>query len=173
MFNSVSLFAGEESGNFFSKYLVFDIINFTLFVWLLYHYLKQPIRDYFKNRRSSLAKEIEESDKMLKDAESELEKYEKAISELDSKIEEIKQIAKSTTEREQQAILTAAKEYSVKIKEEAEKIASQEVEKAVLTLRNEISKLSVEMAEDNLKNKIDKSLNEQIISGIIDKIEVN
>jgi len=173
MFNAVLLFANEEHEPFFNKYLWFSIINFSIFIGLLYYFLKKPIIDFFKSRRETLSKEMEDSDKMLKDAEAELEKYNKAIKELDEKIDEIKEIAKKTTEREQQNIIASSEEYSAKIKEEAEKIASQEVEKAIYLLREEISRLSIESAETSLKSKMDKKLNEKLITGLIDKIEVN
>ena len=168
------LFAGEgHEMPFFNKYLWFSIINFIIFAGLLFYLLKKPVLDFFSNRKKEMEKEMEDSAKLLENAEKEREKYSELLDNLDKKIEELKNIAKSTAEREQQNIIKASEEYASKIKSEAEKIASQEVEKAIFMLKEEATELAIKIAENDIKNKINKDINERLISEVINKIEVN
>ncbi|MGH7330421.1 MAG: ATP synthase F0 subunit B, partial [Polyangiaceae bacterium] len=67
------------------------VLNFGILVFLYWRLGKKPIKDALKDRRASIAKEIEEAQKMKKEAKQRAKKYQAKLEGLDQELEGAKQ----------------------------------------------------------------------------------
>ncbi len=171
LFMFPALLFGSEGESFFNKYFWFTVVNFLIYVGLLYYFLKKPTLDFFKNRRKTLEKEMEESAKFLEETKQELQKYRELMDRIDEKIEEIKEYTVRAEEKEVEEMLRAAESYAIKMKEDAKKIAEQEVDRAVEKLREEIAELVTKSAEESIKKLLNGDLQAKLVEDVINRLK--
>ncbi len=167
----IPLLASEGEESFFNKYFWFAVVNFTIYVGMLYYFLKKPTLDFFKNNREKLKKEMEESERFLNETRNELAKYKELMEHLDEKIQEIKDFTIKTEEKEVETMLKAAESYAAKMKEDAKRIAQQEVDKAIQRLRDEVAEVSTKIAEESLKKILNGDIQDKLVDEVVERLK--
>ena len=165
------LLASEGKETFFDKYFWLAVVNFTIYVAMLYYFLKRPTIDFFKNRRKEMEKEASDAAKLLEETRNQLEEYKNLVEHIDDKVKEIKDYTVKTEEKEVEMMLRAAEAYAEKIKEDAKRIAQQESEKAIQKLRSEVADLAVEVAEKSLQKIINGEIQEKLVDETIERVK--
>jgi len=115
------------------------IINFTIFVALLYYLIADPIKKFFQERKERIAARLKQAEKMLREAKEKLKEAQLRLEESEKKAKEILEDAKKETTLLVQKIEEETK-FELKILEKQfeekmtaeEKKATREVIKDVL-----------------------------------------
>lgn len=153
---SVAMASGGEGHHVDSGVLLKDFLyrclNFALMAGLLGYFVSKPIRKGLAGRREGIEKSLQEARAAKEEAEAKFAEYDRKLSKASAEIEEIYAGIKREGELEREKILANAREMAEKIKQEAEKSAGHEVNKARTLLRQDAARMAIEIAE-NLLNK--------------------
>jgi len=132
----------------------FSVINFVLFVAILFFLLRKSIIHFFKNRSHSTKNTMEEARKFYESAYRKYEEIEAKLKNADQKGKKLLEELKNEGELEKENLIKKAKEMAEIIKSDAEKTADQELLKAKEILKQQAAHLIAEMAEAELKSKL-------------------
>jgi F0F1-type ATP synthase membrane subunit b/b' len=136
--------------------------NFALFVVLAVYFFKKPARAAAAKKRADFQALLEEAQKAKLEADARLADLTSRMKNIDSEVAEIKAFAKETAESEAAKILAQAETLSAHLKEEAKRVAAAELDKARITLREEIvaavSDSVIAKAKSDLNNDGHKSI---------------
>lgn len=130
----------------------FSVINFVLFVAILFFMLRNPILNFFKDRSHHTKNTMEEAKKFYESAYRKYEEIEAKLKNADQKGKQLLKELKNEGELEKENLVKKAKEMAELMKSDAEKTADQELLKAKEILKQQAAHLISEMAETELKS---------------------
>jgi len=136
---------------FLSFALFWSAINFCIFMWILIHYLKTPIMDFLRDRRTSISKTIEEASRRKKDEEERLRSISDRLSRIKEESARIHEDLRKEGEAERKKLLDETERMAVRIKEEAREVADAETVKAMNALREEAAALASRLAGETIR----------------------
>ena len=149
---------------------IFSVINFVLFLIVLYIFAFPRIKTFFFERCEKIQQALKEAEEAKTLAENKLREYEKKIALLGKEIEEIRIAVEKEGEVEKERIITTAEKEAEIIKWQAKIIAEQELKQAKVELRKEFAALSLERAEKIIKEKINDDDYARLVKDYITKI---
>ncbi len=130
------------------------VFNFGLLI-ILYTWLgKKPLGVALKERRASIAKDIEEAQKMKKEAKQRAKKYQAKLEGLDQELEGAKQALVAAGKADKERIVRDAQEKAARMERDAKSLLEQESRQAHEDLVKETIELAVKEAEDLLKQRV-------------------
>ena len=163
----LAAFASEEGA--VDPHMTWRIIDFILFVAIIYYFAKKPIVNFFKGRKETIKNSFEESEKLKEEAEKLLKETEEKLNQLENEMKQIIETFSSMAEKERENIL---KEAEISIKRIRESIEEEKVfllNKAKLELLKRITKEAI----GNVKEKLSsiglnehKEINKKFIRSI-------
>jgi len=164
--------ASQEGGHGGSTLwpFIFSVINFILFLIVLYIFALPRIKSFFFERSEKIQQALKEAEEAKTLAESKLKEYEKKIALLDKEVEEIRKVVEKEGEVEKERIITASEKEAEIIKWQAKIIAEQELKQAKAELRKELAALSLERAEKIIKEKINEDDHTRLVKDYIAQI---
>jgi F-type H+-transporting ATPase subunit b len=116
------------------------VINFTIFVALLYYLIANPIRDFFKGRSEGIASQLNEIEEKLQAAKNEKKEAQSRLKASEKKAQEIIADAKAEAIILAEKIATAnANELAIMEKQLEEKMALEERKSARETIDEVLS----------------------------------
>ena len=77
---------GEEGG---SSSLLFSVLNFVLILGVIFYFARKPVAEYLEQRRQGIQRSLEDSAKLLSDAEAKLQDWNDRAGRLDAELSEI------------------------------------------------------------------------------------
>jgi len=92
---------GEEGG---SNDLLFSILNFVLILAVIFYFARKPMAEYLEQRRQGIQRNLEDSAKLLADAEAKLQDWNQRAGRLDAELAEIRETSRRIAEEEREAI---------------------------------------------------------------------
>lgn len=174
---AVSAWAAENGGEASSaaawKDFGWRVLNFVLFVAIIYKLAGKKIREFFSGRRQQISSELEDLENRKAKAKSKLSEVERSISDMESKRQEIIDQAKNQGESLRQGIIAKAHEDAEKIKKQARMKAEQERRQTMDALRSEMADEIVDSAEKMIKEKLGKKDQEKLIDNYLTKVVLN
>lgn len=150
--------------------LLFPLINFVLFLILLYILAFPRLKNFFVERSSIIRKALQDAEQAKLLAESTFKEYEQKLRNLDKEVQEIREMVKKEGELEKQRIIAEAGREAESLKKQAQYIAEQEVKKAKHELQREVARLSLERAEKMVREHINNDDQIRLITDYITKI---
>ena len=99
--------------------LLFKVMNFVILVVLLYKLLAKRVKEFFLNRSSAIEKEIEEAERLNKEAEEKQEKIDSKLRNIEKEIDRIIEEFREDGLKEKEKIIENAKIEAEKIKQKA------------------------------------------------------
>jgi ATP synthase F0 subunit b len=129
-------------------------INFALLMLIYYRFGKKPIAEGLKNRRASVAKEIEEAQRMRHEAEERATKYQEKLRHLEVELKETRDSLKAAGEAERDRIVREAEERATRMEKEAHFLVEQEMKQMRSELTRDAIELAVAAAEELLRKRI-------------------
>jgi len=150
--------------------VIFQIINFFLFLLVLYKWALPRTKTFFTKRSQDIQQSLKEAEKAKNLAEKRLKEYKEKLFSIDKEVENIRRLAEKEGRREKAKIITEAEKEAETIKKQAKAIAQQEIKKAKEELRREVVKLSLEKAEKTIKDGINKNDQARLIKEYIKQI---
>lgn len=124
--------------------------NLVLLLSVIGFFAGKKIKDAMVDRATEIRKDIEESDRLRKEANARFEELQWQIAGFESRLAEMKAQAEVEAEHEKAAIMERAERESVRLREAAERTIRGETAKARIALRREAVLLAVGMAEQRL-----------------------
>jgi len=160
---------GEEAMTFLGDWLP-RLVNFAIIAAVVVYLTKKPIRDFFKNRSTEIAKAMQESKEASERAVAALAEMERKIKELELETSKLIADAQARGEKDRLALIEEGKKAAQDIQAQAKQGIELEVMKAKATLTAEAALLSLDLAEGKIKDKIGKQDQDRIVKEYISKV---
>jgi F0F1-type ATP synthase membrane subunit b/b' len=130
------------------------LINFAILLAIYVYFGKKPIADALKTRRSEVAHQIEEAQKIKHEAEERSKQYAAKLVDLTTEVAETKAALAVAGVGEKARIVREAEEKAARMKRDAEFLLAQEEKQARQDLQREAVSLAIAQAEELLRSKI-------------------
>jgi ATP synthase F0 subunit b len=142
--------------------LAFMIVNFLVLIGIYYKYGKTPISEGLRSRRATIAREIEEAQRMRKEAEARAKKYQEKLNHLEAELRETRESLKAAGEGERDRIVREAEEKAARMEKDAKFLVEQELKQLRTELTREAVETAVAAAEELLRKRITASDQERL-----------
>ncbi|GAB7081253.1 F0F1 ATP synthase subunit B [Megalodesulfovibrio paquesii] len=153
--------------------LLYRIINFVIFVGIIYYVAGKKIIDFFKTRRYTIENDLADLNQRKVDAEKRLKDVEASIANIDAERQAILDDYRKQGEVLKAAIIEKANKTAEQITAQAKMTAEQESRLAVEQIRGEMADLVVAAAEKLLKDKLNAQEQEKLIDKYLTKVVLN
>ncbi len=163
--------AADDSQGVALAPLLWQAANLAILVAVILKFTRQPIRDFFVERRRGIQKNLQSSAELLAQAESRLAEWQERTDRLDGEIEEIRATSRQLAEQERQRILDQAEQTAERIRRDAQAVVEQEVRQARQALRAEAADLAVELAGNLIRDAVCESDRERLFDEFVERIE--
>ncbi|HOD75940.1 MAG: ATP synthase F0 subunit B [Syntrophorhabdaceae bacterium] len=150
--------------------LVLKFFNFFVLVGLLVYFVGKPLKAYLSKRHDTVKTRLEETEKVLKDAQAIRAQYQERLDKLDGEIEVFKKQTMQEAEAEKKKIIEEAHAFAERIREQARLTAEQENKDMARRIKEEISRLTMEKAEQLITEKITQSDHDKLVEEFIVKL---
>jgi F-type H+-transporting ATPase subunit b len=163
---------GGESGEHGVSWTVLavHVLNFGFLMFLLYRYARKPILGYLADRSQGIRKEIESAEERLAHAESELAELRALLASFDDEARSIVDTARAVAEQEKARQIERAHETATRIREDAERVAGQELERARQTLRAEAAELATQLAAELLREQMTQEDDQRMVGEFVERL---
>lgn len=142
--------------------LALMFVNVLLLFGIYYKYGKTPISEGLKNRRATIAKEIEEAQRMQREAEARAAKYQEKLSHLEDELKETRETLKAAGEAERDRLIREAEEKASRMERDATFLVEQELKAMRADLTREAVENAMAAAEELLRKRITSSDQERL-----------
>lgn len=150
--------------------LAFMVLNFVVLMGIYYKYGKGPISEGLKNRRATIAREIEEAQRMRKEAEARALVYQEKLSHLEAELKETRENMKAAGVAERDRIVREAEEKAARMEKDATFLVEQELKQLRAELTREAVEAAVVAAEELLKKRITSSDQERLAEDYLSQL---
>ncbi len=141
--------AAEKGG--VEPHMGWRVINFVLFVGILYYFLRKPVAEFFRTRRESIKKELEEAEQLKEEAEKLYEETKRKLEKLEDEIKSLLETYESMAKNERDQILKEVEKAIHRIIASIEEEKASILSKARMLLLKKMSKEAIE----NLKKRFE------------------
>ncbi len=169
---SIGLFWASAGVDAMAKWrdLAWRIINFIIFVGILYWAAGKRIGQMLISRREKIRDDFIDLDQRRTEADKKLQEVEAQIKDLEAERERVLVDFQSQGEALKQTIIAQAQEKAAQIKAQAEAAATQEYKLATERLREELADMVVETAEKMIQSQLTKEGHEKLIQQSLTRV---
>ncbi len=139
---------------FFASGMHWKIFNFAVFIFLLVHFLKKPVRDFWQGRSNQIRTQLNEASQLAHVARERHEQLKIRLSGLEEETRSLLKQMNDDAELEKKFLADQAARLSVRLSEENEHILDQELRRAHESLKEATAHLVIEIAEKILREQI-------------------
>jgi F0F1-type ATP synthase membrane subunit b/b' len=130
------------------------VINFGILAAGYYLFGKKPIAAALQNRRDTIAKDIDEANKMLGEAQERAKTYQAKLERLEDEVKTARGALVQSGEAERERIVSDAEAKADRMRKDAEFLVDQERKQIRQDLWRETVEAAVSAAEDLLKKRV-------------------
>ncbi len=130
------------------------LVNFVLLAGLYYTLGKKPIAEALVARRTAVAKEIEEAQRMKREAEKRAEQYQDKLGRLEEELVTARAALVEAGKGEKERIVRDAEEKAARMQKDAEFLVEQEMRQMQQDLWREQVERATATAEDLLRKRV-------------------
>lgn len=159
---SINWTDGMFGGNSHQPPLGALLVNFGLLVFIYVRFGKQPIADALKERRTTIAKDIEQAAKILGEAKGRAKVYQAKLAQKDDDAEVAKTGLIEAGKTEKERIVQEAEEKAARLKRDAAFLMEQEVKQLKVDLVKETVEKAIAEAESMLKRGVTQADQERL-----------
>jgi F-type H+-transporting ATPase subunit b len=150
--------------------LLARVLNVSIFAWILYHFLRQPVADFFSSRRRKIIENLEMAKRSREEAQKRLAEIDEKMAGLEHELEAIAQKAREDAEKESRRLLLKAEEETEKIKAQAAKDMEQAKAEAFHDVRKYVVDIAMNRVESVIAEKITTEDQERLIEEFAEKL---
>ena len=144
--------------------------NFIIYAFIIVKFALPLVRDFLKTRREEVVSTIAQASAKKQAAEAFVSEYKNKIAGLDQQIQTLQATLRDEGEREKTRLISEAQSLALKIKEDTQFLADQEVKIARQQLRQEMANqaeaAACELIQRNLSAADQNRLAEEFIHSI-------
>ncbi len=152
--------------------LAFHAFNLVLFVGLIVYLARGVITEALKNRSAGIAKDIEESNRLRREAQDRCDAFDARLNRFEVEFDEMRAEASRTSEREANLISERASQEVAQIKDGAEKAIRDEVTAARAALHRQAVELAMQGAEEHLRGQINSDDQERLAQELLGSMQM-
>lgn len=138
------------------------LVNFGILVAGYYLLGRKPIAAALQSRRDTISKDIEEAQKMRREAEARAEMYQAKLSHLEEEVRNAREALVRAGEAERDRIVSDAEAKAERMRKDAEFLVEQELKQIRQDLWKDTVEVAVTAAEDLLKKRVTAADQERI-----------
>ena len=150
--------------------LVFALIAFGILYWLLSKYAFNKLFDVMEKRRELVKQQLEEAATSRSQAQQFVDEQKQALTTARKEACDIVQMAKQNASRQTDEIIEQAKKESLRLKSDAARDIESEKNKAIESLRNEVSSMSVAIASKIMEKQLDEKDQSQLVDQYLKEV---
>jgi len=141
---------------------VANLINFAILLWIFWRFGKEPIARALSNRRETVKREIDEAQRIKKEAQARAKKYQKQLEHLDEEQAGAKKALIDAGAADKQRIVQEAEEKAARMERDAKALLESEIAQIKQDLTRETVGMAVAAAEELLRARITASDHERL-----------
>jgi F-type H+-transporting ATPase subunit b len=155
------------------KNYAFRIVNFVIFIFLVYKFGGAKIAAFFGGRRAQIKKDLEDLEIRKSEAEKKLKDVEAGIRNLEQEKAAILAEAKTQGEAIKSAIIEKAQKDASQMQVQAQISAENEARAAFDRVRGEIADQVIEQATKIVREKLTDKDHERLVDEYLTKVVLN
>jgi F-type H+-transporting ATPase subunit b len=140
-----------------------QLISFAILFWLLSRYEFKQLFGVMEKRRQLVQEQMESAQNNRTDAERLIEEQKQALQQARKEAYDIIEQAKTTGSKQADEIVQAARSESNRIKDDAVRDIETEKNKAIASLKAQVSGLSVLIASKIIEKQVDEQSQKQLV----------
>jgi F-type H+-transporting ATPase subunit b len=148
-----------------------QIVNFLALVWLLKHFLYQPVIRAMDKREQRIAEQLEEAQRREQQAQEQQQQYQEKANEIDQQRETILYHARVEADKERRQLTDQAREEVSEKQKQWQQQAEQEKDAFLKTLRNKSADAVQAISRKALSELANTELEEQVIDSFIQRLK--
>ena len=169
--NVFAIGGGGGEHHFTWKDWIWPVVNFGILAFILVHFGRKPVSEFFKKRTETIEKSLKEAKEARELAQKTLDEVRERLNNTDSEIEKIIESARKSGEKEKEAIIAEGERLKERIIEQAKANIDFELQKAKETIKSDAALLALEMAEKQIKEQLGQKEQEGLIDDYIKRLE--
>lgn len=147
-----------------------QLVAFAILFWLLSRFAFKPLFGVMEKRRQLVQEQMESAANNRNEAERLIEEQKQALQQARKEAYDIIEQAKATGSKQADEIVQAARSESTRLKDEAVRDIETEKNKAVASLKAEVSGLSVQIASKIIEKQVDEQAQSEIVNKYLDNV---
>ncbi len=147
------------------------ILDFLLFVWLIVHYTKKPIKAAFAQRHQQIKTAIEEAAKAHASASELYEEFQSKLADVEKEAASFAERGREDGATDRDRIIEAGNEYAERLRNDSKSVGDQEEAKAIFRLRRGAAAAVLDRTEQLLRDEISGSDRERLVEEAISDLE--
>lgn len=151
--------------------LITQMIGFLIVLWVLKRYAWGPILGMLEERRTRIAKQVSDSEKLRREAEELKTEYEKQLKTIEAQARQRIQQAVAEGQKVAEEIRASAHQEARAITEKAKSTLEMEYKKARVELRSEIVATALGAAERLLQKELDDQEQRRLVDRFVRELE--
>jgi F-type H+-transporting ATPase subunit b len=138
------------------------VVNFVLLIGIYYVFGKKPIAAGLQARRDNVAKQIEEANRIKKEAQDRAKMYQAKLARLEEELQTARQALVEAGQGERERIIREAEEKAARMRRDADLRIEQEIKQMRQDIWREAVEQAVVAAEDLLKKRVTQADQERL-----------
>ncbi len=148
-------------------WLVTQIVNFILIIWILRTLAYKPVLQMLETRKRKIQESLEYADKVKADAAAQQKQYEQQIEQVRREAQQARESAASVAEQERERILAQARDEARQIVEQARGQLDYERKQMMAELREQVVNLSMLAAQRVIGASLDESRSRKLVNDFL------
>lgn len=144
--------------------------NIALLFGIIAFFAGRKIRDAMADRATEIRRDIEESNRLRKEASERVAELEARLQGFEQRLAEMKANAEHEAQVERTAILERAEKDAARLLEAAERTLRSETAKARMALRSEAVALSVALAEERVSGAVSANDDQRLAESFFSEV---
>ncbi|MEX0804648.1 MAG: hypothetical protein WD688_15235 [Candidatus Binatia bacterium] len=150
--------------------IIFPLLNFLIYVGVIYYYALPLVRRFLRSRRDEVVATITAAETRKQRAKALVEDYKRRLANLDQERESIQELLKAEGEREKARLISEAEVMATKIKSDAEFLAEQEIKIAKQQVLEEMAERAKVLATDLVRRHISPADQARLVEEFIQQV---
>lgn len=151
--------------------MYWKIFNFLVFLSVLYFVLRKPVKEFWLSRAHQIGFEREEATRLREEASRRHDEMKKKMVGIEGEMRELVRSLEVEGELEKKRMVEEAGHLMRRLREDTERIAAQEVKKAIQSLKAQAVELSVELADRLLRENVHEKDQKKIVERYLQELE--
>lgn len=162
--------AEAEAGHGYAD-LLWEAGNLILLVGVLVYLARRPVRNYLGERRDRIRTDMEEAERLHREAEGRLAEWNERAARLDDEVEEIRRLTRDRAQEERERLVAEAERAAERIRRDAAGAVDRELQRAREALRREAAELAVDAARRILEERITAEDRGRLVDEFVARVE--
>lgn len=150
-----------------TTWLLAQIINFGLLLFLLWRLAYKPVLNMLESRKQKIQESLEYAERVKREAADQQKEFERKLEETRRETQAAAAAAAQVGEKEREAILAQAREDARKLIEQAKEQIEYERKEMMSQLREEVVHLSLLAAQKVVRRSLDEPAHRQLVSDFL------